>query len=123
MAVDPQSPENHNSCFASGWYDYLTEKFASFMNRTGLSMVETDGPYGGYTCASTNHSHHKGFQDSVYMQNKLQNEFYRNLRAKKIYINQPDDYFYDGGSKTGIIPPFIMMLVSNLHRYLLYAYI
>ena len=92
---------SRSACFASGWYDFLTERFLYFMNRTGLSMVETDGPYGGYTCSSTNHSHHKGYGDSIYMQNKLQGEMYKVLRGKGVYINQPDNYFYQGGSKTG----------------------
>ena len=32
----------------------------------GLSMVETDGPYGGEPCASENHSHHDSLEDSIY---------------------------------------------------------
>jgi len=71
------------------------------MDQTGLIMVETDGPYPGYQCASTNHSHHRDLQDSVYWQLKLQSQFYRILREREVYINQPDDYFYQGGSKTG----------------------
>jgi hypothetical protein len=71
------------------------------MDETGLSMVETDGPYPGYPCSSSNHSHHHGLDDSVYWQLKLQSIFYRILREREVYINQPDDYFYQGGSKTG----------------------
>jgi len=65
-------------------------------------MVETDGPYGGYACSSTNHSHHEDVTDSIYWQLKLQSQMYHILRDREIYINQPDDYFYHGGSKTGI---------------------
>ena len=32
---------------------------------------------------------------------RLQGKFYEKLTARKIYINQPDNYFYHGGSKTG----------------------
>ena len=71
------------------------------MDVTGLSMVETDGPYPGYPCSSTNHSHHHGLDDSVYWQLKLQSQFYRILRDREVYINQPDDYYYQGGSKSG----------------------
>ena len=49
-------------------YDDLHEKMMSFINETGLSMVEVDGPYGGSKCASTTHAHHHGEEDSVYMQ-------------------------------------------------------
>jgi len=81
----------------------------NFMNYTGLSMVETDGPYPGYVCTSTNHSHHRDATDSVYWQLKLQSRMYRILRDKGVYINQPDDYFYQGGSKTGVM----MMMIDR----------
>ena len=47
-----------------------------FVDSTGLSMVETDGPYSGYSCSSTNHSHHTGASDSVYYQQQLQVQIY-----------------------------------------------
>ena len=90
------------ACIASGWYDYLLERVVNFIDYTGLSMVETDGPYPGYSCSSTKHSHHRNVDDSVYWQLKLQSEFYRVLREKEVYINQPDNYFYQGGSRTGL---------------------
>ena len=89
------------ACIASGWYDYLLARVVNFIDSTNLSMVETDGPYPRYTCSSKTHPHHLGLQDSVYWQLKLQSKFYRNLREKEVYINQPDGYFYQGGSRTG----------------------
>ena len=89
------------ACMASGWYDYLLGKVLSFIDKTGLSMVETDGPYPGYVCKSTNHSHHNGEEDSMYWQLRLQSDFYRILREREVYINQPDEYFYQGGNKAG----------------------
>ena len=89
-------------CFASGWYDRLTELVGNFINATGLSMLETDGPYGGETCESTSHSHHHGKEDSVYWQTRLQAEFYEEMRRRNVFVNQPDDYFFTGGSKTGM---------------------
>lgn len=89
------------ACFASGWYDYLMKRILNFIDRTGLSMLETDGPYPGYPCHHTNHSHHHNYQDSIYKQLMLQGNFYKVMQEKGVYTNQPDNYFYHGGSKTG----------------------
>jgi len=103
MAIDPATNKSRgNACFASGWYDYLLNRTLTFMDRTGLIMVETDGPYGGYSCSATNHAHHRNNDDSVYRQNILQGEYFKILRERSVYINQPDYYFYQGGSKTGM---------------------
>ena len=103
MAIDPNTGKPRDSaCFASGWYDYLLNRTLTFMDRTGLIMVETDGPYGGYSCASTTHSHHRNNDDSIYQQTILQGQYYKILRERSVYINQPDYYFYEGGSKTGM---------------------
>jgi hypothetical protein len=61
-----------DACFASGWVDKLNDFAYGFINETGLSMLETDGPYGGGSCASTNHSSHRQLSDSVYMQTQVQ---------------------------------------------------
>ena len=46
------------------------DRMLTFIDATGLSMVETDGPYGGYTCSSHSHAHHTGYSDSVWQQNR-----------------------------------------------------
>ena len=46
------------------------DRMLTFIDSTGLSMVETDGPYGGYTCSSSSHAHHTGYSDSVWQQNR-----------------------------------------------------
>ena len=91
-----------DACFASGWYDKLHSLVRNFINETGLSMLETDGPYGGGSCSSTNHSYHHGEEDSVYRQTQLQNTFYAEMRKLNVYVNQPDAYFYQGGSRTAM---------------------
>lgn len=53
-------------------YDKINGIITNFINQTGLSMVETDGPYGGETCASTTHDHHASNDDSIYWQTRLQ---------------------------------------------------
>ena len=103
LAIDPTTGQPTDSaCFASGWYDYLLNRTLTFMDRTNLSMIETDGPFPGYSCASTNHSHHTNVDDSVYRQSLLQGEYFRILRERSVSINQPDNYFYEGGSKTAM---------------------
>jgi hypothetical protein len=86
-----------DACFASGWVDKLNDFAYGFINETGLTMLETDGPYGGGSCASKNHSHHLALSDSVYQQTQTQARWYAGLRARNVYINQPDDYFFQGG--------------------------
>ena len=80
-------------------YDKIHQIFLNFINMTGLSMVATDGPYGGSSCASTNHDQHTGLEDSIYWQNRLQGTFYKDLKELNIFISQPDWYFHQGGNK------------------------
>ena len=65
-------------------------------------MIETDGPYGGYSCQSKNHSHHRDEYDSIYWQNEIQKNFYMKMRELEVYVNQPDNYFYSGGSRSAM---------------------
>ena len=125
MAIDPSTGKPRDSaCFASGWYDYLLNRTLTFMDRTNLSMVETDGPYGGYSCSVTTHAHHRNNDDSVYQQNILQGNYFKILRERSVYINQPDYYFYQGGSKTGMgyneeqysLPRWMDISVSRLEN-------
>ena len=46
--------------------------------------------------------HFQGYTDSVYWQQKLQADFYYRLAENSVYVNQPDRYFYQGGSRTGL---------------------
>ena len=47
MNLDKNNKSIGSTCMASAWYDYLLEKFMTFIDKTGFSMVETDGPYPG----------------------------------------------------------------------------
>eukprot|EP00746_Dinoflagellata_sp_MGD_P020930 gnl/MRDRNA2_/MRDRNA2_14879_c0_seq1.p1 gnl/MRDRNA2_/MRDRNA2_14879_c0~~gnl/MRDRNA2_/MRDRNA2_14879_c0_seq1.p1 ORF type:complete len:566 (-),score=92.93 gnl/MRDRNA2_/MRDRNA2_14879_c0_seq1:71-1666(-) len=102
VAVHSDGSLGVDACFASGWFDKLHTYVDSFINATGLAMLETDGPYGGGSCASRNHSYHHGLEDSVYRQTQMQNRFYQEMRAKDIYVNQPDNFFFQGGSRTAM---------------------
>ncbi len=41
------------------------QQVLTVLNSTGMSMIETDGPYDGSPCASTDHDNHYGADDSV----------------------------------------------------------
>ena len=72
------------------------------ISRTGMSMLEMDGPYGGSPCYSKDHSRHLDEEDSVYWQNRLQAELCMELKERNVFINQPDEYFHAGGNKVGM---------------------
>ena len=99
-AITPEGAYGMDACFASGWVDKLTNFVQTFVNKTGLAMLETDGPYGGGTCASTNHTYHAGASDGVYQQTQVQANWFAALRKQNVYINQPDIYFFQGGQRT-----------------------
>ena len=122
--VLPAGGLGEDACFASGWVDQL-DNFTYTYAAVGLSMVETDGPYGGAACASTNHSGHVQLSDSVYQQTRTQAEYYSRLRAGNVYINQPDNYAFFGGQRTGIgynedqynLPPWQDVTVTRMTVY------
>eukprot|EP01006_Ploeotia_vitrea_P056121 TRINITY_DN68068_c5_g1_i1.p1 TRINITY_DN68068_c5_g1~~TRINITY_DN68068_c5_g1_i1.p1 ORF type:complete len:737 (+),score=52.82 TRINITY_DN68068_c5_g1_i1:17-2227(+) len=100
--VQESGKKGPDACFASGWYDQLLFYVTNFIDKTGLSMLETDGPYGGEPCKSTTHEHHHDWDDSIYEQTQFQSRFYEEMRNRSVFINQPDNYFFQGGQKTGM---------------------
>jgi hypothetical protein len=97
-AIDPATGKSAGStCFASGWNRGLLKQVMTFIEHTGISMVETDGPYGGTPCGSTDHDHN-GAEDSVQRQWENQAAFYAALRAKGVFVHAPDDYTFAGGA-------------------------
>jgi hypothetical protein len=98
---DRVDPKTHaltaDACYASGWRDKLEQMLYGVTRTANLSIVLTDGPYGGGVCAATNHSHHNGAADSVYQQYRLQALFYRTMFSQGKFIRQPDQYYFDGG--------------------------
>jgi hypothetical protein len=96
--IDPHTGAHDNdACFASGWKRQLTSKVLTQMNISGLSMLETDGPYAGNPCAATDHDHYDA-ADSVEMQWRGQVEFYALMRQHGVYVHAPDGYLYAGGA-------------------------
>lgn len=89
-------------CLGAQWgVDYLAQ-LRGFMERAGLAVLEHDGSYPGDTCAATNHPYHRGLEDSQWVQWRAITGFYRWCRANGVYLNIPDWYFLNGGTKCGM---------------------
>lgn len=122
--MDEDGKELGNVCFASKWYDSVTAYFDDFVN-VGMSNIITDGPYGGGSCFSDKHLYHENANDSVFRQQVLQNEFFVALRNRNVYIHQPDDFYFYGGSKAGMgynenqysLPRWMDLQVSRMGMY------
>jgi hypothetical protein len=107
--IDPKTgkPNVHaqfggGPCLGSQWgLDYLA-KIKEFITRTGLDLLEHDGPYPGDVCASTKHPGHKGLADSQWAQMELQKSLYHWCAEHGIYVNAPDWYFLDGTNKIAL---------------------
>jgi len=93
-AVFGQSP-----CLASSWSDGYYSRMLSFIQSTGIDIIEDDGSYPGDLCESTAHAHHRGLDDSQWNQWRTITGFYQKLRASGVYINAPDYYFLAGSNK------------------------
>ena len=91
-----------SACLASGWYDNLLNFSTRFLDRTGLTMLETDCSYGDYPCRSVDHEYHWGEADSHYQQDRIQGLYNKQLRARGVYVNQPSTYFMQGANKGGM---------------------
>jgi hypothetical protein len=89
-------------CLGAKWGHGYLDQLKTFMENTGLAVLEHDGSYPGDTCASTNHPFHRGFEDSQWVQWKAITDLYKWCRANGIYLNIPDWYFLTGGTKTGM---------------------
>lgn len=89
-------------CFGSVWGTNYLRKLTNFLAQTGLDLLEHDGPYPGDICASTNHPAHRGEADSQWVNWRISAELYSWCRARGIYVNQPDYYFFAGGNKTAM---------------------
>ena len=59
------------------------KQVVDFLAFTGMSMVETDGPFGGTPCGAKDHDHYDAV-DSVQKQWENQVEFYAALRARGV---------------------------------------
>lgn len=89
-------------CLCSKWGAEYFAKIRKFFAETGFQLLEHDGNYPGDVCASTTHPGHRGLADSQWNQWTTIRDFYRECRAKGVYLNVPDWYFLNGSNKTGM---------------------
>jgi hypothetical protein len=89
-------------CLGATWGSNYLAQLQHFMDYAGLGVLEHDGSYPGDECASTNHPYHRGLLDSQWVQWKAITGFYQWCCANGIYLNIPDWYFLNGGTKTAM---------------------
>ena len=89
-------------CLGATWGSNYLAQLQHFMEFAGLGVLEHDGSYPGDECASTNHPYHRSLDDSQWVQWKAITGLYQWCCANGIYLNIPDWYFLNGGTKTGM---------------------
>ena len=89
-------------CFGSEWGQAYSRKIKQFIETTGLDLFEHDGPYPGDQCAAKHHPGHHGLEDSQWVNWRMSADLYAWLRARGVYVNQPDYYFLAGANKTAM---------------------
>ena len=98
----PSSFFGQSVCLASKWQDIYYPKMWKFFTETGLMSLNVDGPYHGDACASVNHPHHHGYDDSQWEQWKFQTSVIHELQRRNMYTPMPDWYFLNGQAATGM---------------------
>ena len=78
------------------------QQLLDFMQKTGMDMVEPDGPYHGFPCHATTHPGHKGIADSYRVNWEGQCGFFNECARRGIYVLTPDWYFSAGANKIPI---------------------
>ena len=124
QVIDENGKTENDLCFASGWVDTVTNYFDNYIN-IGMKNIITDGPYGGQSCYSTKHKYHLNADDSIFRQEYLQNKFFVDIKNKGVYIHQPDNYYFSGGSKSAMgynenqysLPRWLDLSVSRMGMY------
>lgn len=100
--VNPAPCFARGPCLGSVWGAGYIQGLKDFMEEAEFGIFENDGPYPGDFCESAEHPGHRAKEDSVWNQFRAERDFYRWCRGRGIYLNQPDNYFLDGGSKSGM---------------------
>ena len=98
----PDGGANYNSHIADFTTDFhrqYREAIITFLGKTNMDMLETDGPYEGATCGVTNNSGFAHVNNSQVGQWNATLQFYRTLKEKyNTYLTVPDPYWMSGGT-------------------------
>ncbi|MBN2593456.1 MAG: hypothetical protein JXA81_08115 [Sedimentisphaerales bacterium] len=92
----------NSPCLCSQWGINYFDKITTFIEQTGLDLLEHDGSYPGDICASTSHPGHNSLNDSQWKQWKKITNFYKWCRGRGVYLNVPDWYFLNGSNKSAM---------------------
>lgn len=92
----------NSPCLCSEWGREYFRRITTFVEHTGLDIIEHDGSYPGDVCASTSHPGHSGLADSQWKQWRIIADFYRWCRSRGVYLNVPDWYYLAGSNKCGM---------------------
>lgn len=92
----------NSPCLGSEWGREYFRRLTTFVEHTGIDVIEHDGSYPGDVCASTLHPGHSGLNDSQWKQWKVISDFYKWCRARGVYLNVPDWYFLSGSTKSAM---------------------
>lgn len=112
-------------CLGSAYSDEYFARLLKFIDETGMDVIETDGPYHGYFCDSTEHKYHSGRADSRRVAWERQRWFFMRCRERGLYVNAPDWYFLAGSNKTGMgyreenwsLPRELQIVLGRQHLY------
>jgi hypothetical protein len=92
----------NSPCLCSKWGEDYFRKIRTFIEQTGIDVLEHDGSYPGDVCASASHPGHKGLNDSQWKQWNVITDFYKWCRGRGVYLNVPDWYFLSGSTKSAM---------------------
>jgi hypothetical protein len=93
---------DNSPCLCSAWGRQYFQRLRTFVEHTGLDIIENDGSYPGDVCASTSHPGHTGLNDSQWRQWETIRDFYQWCRGRGVYLNVPDWYFLTGSTKSAM---------------------
>lgn len=89
-------------CLDTEWSHKYMKNILRFLDRTGADAIEIDGPYGMLMCSGGKTHNHEDFTDSQYKQWKASVvEWYKEIKARGVYINAPDWHFLNGTNRMG----------------------
>src|SRR5262249_1990817 len=76
----PGGPWGPSLCLGAACTDAYFDRLLRFIDATGMDVLEADGPYHGYVCASRNHQYHRGLDDSQLINWQRQVAFFHACR-------------------------------------------